>query len=71
VGRGSADTVAFRLWPPVTIGLPLLLGLLASARWGDPVGLWEWRTPLGWALVVFFVRWNDWVCSRLSVGGRY
>jgi protein-S-isoprenylcysteine O-methyltransferase Ste14 len=54
------DTVAFRLWPPVAIGAPLLVGWVVTLVRGDPVGLGEWRTPLGWALVLFFVGWNAW-----------
>jgi protein-S-isoprenylcysteine O-methyltransferase Ste14 len=56
----SERTVAFRLWPPVAIGVPLLAGWLASQLGGDPVGLGGWRVPLGWVLVVFFVGWNGW-----------
>lgn len=52
--------VAFRLWPPVAIGAPLLAGWLVTRRWGDPVGLGRWRIPLGWALVLAFVGWNGW-----------
>jgi hypothetical protein len=51
---GSEETVAFRLWPPVAIGAPLLAGGLATLLWGDPVTLGGWRVPLGWALVLFF-----------------
>ena len=58
--RGPEDSVAFRLWPPVAIGAPLLAGRLATLRWGDPVDLGGWRIPLGWALVFFFVVWNGW-----------
>ena len=58
--HGPQDTVAFRLWPPVAIGLPLLLGWLVTLAWGDPVHLGEWRVPVGWALVLFFVAWNGW-----------
>ncbi|MCW2735432.1 isoprenylcysteine carboxylmethyltransferase family protein [Nocardioides sp.] len=54
------DIVAFRLWPPVAIGAPLLAGALATAWWGDPVEPGPWRVPLGWALVVLFVIWNGW-----------
>ena len=54
------DTVSFRLWPPVAIGAPLLLGALATYWWGDPVEPGSWRMPLGWALVVLFVVWNGW-----------
>src|SRR5690348_11366721 len=56
----SGDTVGFRLWPPVAIGLPLVVGAIASAAWGDPVALGGWRMPVGWALVVAFVVWNGW-----------
>ena len=29
--HGSRDTVAFRLWPPVAVGAPLVAGWLAPA----------------------------------------
>ena len=58
--HGPGDTVAFRLWPPVAIGGPLLVGWLATALVGDPAHLGGWRTPLGWALVLAFVGWNGW-----------
>ncbi len=57
---GPEDTVAFRLWPPVAIGAPLLAGWAATLEWGDPFSLGGWRVPLGWALVLFFVAWNGW-----------
>jgi len=58
--HGSQRTVAFRLWPPVAIGAPLLLGWMATLRWGDPVDLGGWRVPLGGALVLLFAAWNGW-----------
>ena len=57
---GPEEAVAFRLWPPVAIGAPLLVGWLATLLWGDPVDLGGWRVPLGWALVLLFVGWNGW-----------
>jgi len=60
MAQGSRDTVAFRLWPPVAIGAPLLVGWLATLLSGDPVDLGEWRVALGWALLLFFVAWNGW-----------
>jgi len=54
------DTVRFRLWPPVAVGVPLLVGWLATSLWGDPVAVGAWRVPLGWALVLLFVGWNGW-----------
>jgi hypothetical protein len=40
--HGSTGTVAFRLWPPVAIGAPLLVGWLATQLWRDPVDLGGW-----------------------------
>ena len=57
---GSADTVAFRLWPPVAIFTPWVAGWLATRLWGDPVDLGSWRVPLGWVLVLAFAAWNGW-----------
>jgi protein-S-isoprenylcysteine O-methyltransferase Ste14 len=58
--RSAEQTVSFRLWPPVAVGAPLLLGWLATVSWGAPVGLGGWRIPLGGALVIGFVGWNGW-----------
>ena len=58
--EGSGGTVGFRLWPPVAIGAPLVVGWLATALWGEPVDLGSWRVPLGWLLVAFFTGWNGW-----------
>jgi protein-S-isoprenylcysteine O-methyltransferase Ste14 len=60
MAHGPDDTVAYRLWPPVAIGAPLLVGWLVTWAWGDPFALGEWRIPLGWALTLFFVAWNGW-----------
>jgi len=54
------DTVRFRLWPPVAIGVPLLVGWLLTTSWSDPVELGAWRVPVGWALVLAFFLWNGW-----------
>ena len=60
MANGAEGAVAFRLWPPVAIGAPLLAGWLVTLAWGDPIRLGEWRIPLGWALVLFFAAWNGW-----------
>ncbi len=57
---GAEGVVAFRLWPPVAIGAPLLAGWLAGRLWGEPVDPGGWRVPLGWALVLLFAGWNGW-----------
>src|SRR6478672_9151253 len=56
----ASDTVTFRLWPPVAIGAPFLLGWWATAEWGDPVQLGGWRVPVGWGAVLLFAAWNSW-----------
>jgi protein-S-isoprenylcysteine O-methyltransferase Ste14 len=58
--QGSEQTVSFRLWPPVAIGAPLLVGWISTGLWGDPVELGGWRVPLGWVLMVLFAVWNGW-----------
>ena len=60
MARDPDDTVAFRLWPPVAVGAPLLGGWLVTQVWGDPVDLGGWRVPVGVALGLFFVGWNGW-----------
>jgi hypothetical protein len=60
VTPGRGESVAFRLWPPVAIAAPLLVGWLATLGWGDPFDLGGWRLPLGWALVLLFLVWNGW-----------
>ena len=57
---GSDETVSFRLWPPVAIGVPFVVGWLATQRWGDPVDFGGWRLPVGGVLLLFFVAWNGW-----------
>ena len=54
------DTVGFRIWPPVAIGAPWVVGWLATQAAGDPLELGGWRMPVGAALFLFFVVWNGW-----------
>ena len=58
--HGSEPAVAFRLWPPVAIGTPLVLGSLVTLTAGDPVEFGGWRVPVGWVLVLLFVGFNGW-----------
>ena len=44
--QGPEESVAFRLWPPVAIGAPLLVGWLATELWGDPIDIGGWRVWL-------------------------
>jgi protein-S-isoprenylcysteine O-methyltransferase Ste14 len=64
-----ADAAAYRIWPPVALGVPLLAGLGITARLGDPIAL-----PAGisravaTALIVAFAVWN---ASALWLMARY
>jgi protein-S-isoprenylcysteine O-methyltransferase Ste14 len=55
------DAPSFRIWPPVALGVPLVVGTVLTATWGDPVALTlapaRWA---GWLLVLAFALWNGW-----------
>jgi protein-S-isoprenylcysteine O-methyltransferase Ste14 len=58
---GEGDTgPPFRLWPPVAVGVPLLVGVVCSWLGGDPMGVSPFTTILGWLLLVVFAGWNGW-----------
>ena len=57
---------AFRLWPPVSVGGPLVVGLLVSSWWGDPLDVSAVTTGLGWLLVVAFAVWNGWALVTIA-----
>jgi protein-S-isoprenylcysteine O-methyltransferase Ste14 len=51
---------SFRLWPPVAVGVPLVLGLLLSGLVGDPLPGSRATTVIGWLLLAGFAIWNGW-----------
>jgi len=56
-----ADAPAYRIWPPVALGIPLLAGFGITWAWGDPIPLPESPSRVvGTALIVAFVLWNGW-----------
>jgi len=57
---------AFRLWPPVSVGGPLVLGLVLSATVGDPLGASPVTAWSGWLLVAAFVGWNGWALATMA-----
>ncbi len=57
---------AFRMWPPVSIGGPLVLGLLLSSWAGDPLDTTPVTAALGWLLVAAFAVWNGWALVTLA-----
>ena len=55
------DSPAFRIWPPVALGVPLTAGLVLTATLGDPFSISSSTTRwIGLALTVAFVLWNGW-----------
>jgi protein-S-isoprenylcysteine O-methyltransferase Ste14 len=62
-----SDAPAFRIWPPIALGGPLLLGLLITAAAGDPVELpADASRVLGLILCVVFAAWNGWTLSVMA-----
>jgi len=57
---------AFRLWPPVSVGLPLVLGLLVSSWAGDPLRTWAVTVTLGVVLLAAFAVWNGWALVTMA-----
>jgi protein-S-isoprenylcysteine O-methyltransferase Ste14 len=64
------DAPAFRIWPPVALGVPLFAGLALTTAKGDPFSIdgpaARW---VGWALVVAFVLWNGWTLWVMASRG--
>jgi protein-S-isoprenylcysteine O-methyltransferase Ste14 len=57
---------AFRIWPPVAVGAPLLLGIVLSTWVGDPLATSWPTTAVGWLLVTAFAVWNGWALATLA-----
>ena len=57
----GVDGPAFRIWPPVALGVPLAAGLLLTAYAGDPFSIEgsaaRWA---GGGLALAFLLWNGW-----------
>jgi protein-S-isoprenylcysteine O-methyltransferase Ste14 len=62
----SDEGPGFRLWPPVAVGAPLVLGLLISWLVGDSLSTSAVTTGLGWLLVAVFVGWNGWALLTMA-----
>jgi len=61
------DAPAFRIWPPVSLGVPWLAGVVATEAAGDPWSLDQgWARATGWVLVGFFAVWNGWCMALMS-----
>ena len=61
------DAPAYRMWPPLALGVPLLAGLALTAALGDPVALAGRPARVaGTVLVVAFVLWNGWTMAVMA-----
>ena len=55
------DSPAFRIWPPVALGVPLAAGLVLTATVGDPVSIASAAARwIGGTLAIAFLLWNGW-----------
>ena len=55
------DAPAYRIWPPVALGGPLLVGVLLTAAVGDPFPLPpDGARVVGVVLLAAFASWNGW-----------
>jgi protein-S-isoprenylcysteine O-methyltransferase Ste14 len=57
---------SFRMWPPVAVGGPLVLGILVSAWLGDPLDSSPATGGLGWLLLAAFAVWNGWALLTIA-----
>jgi protein-S-isoprenylcysteine O-methyltransferase Ste14 len=56
----------FRVWPPIAVGVPLVLGLSVSWLVGDPLPASRATTTAGLVLVVAFAAWNGWALRTMA-----
>lgn len=62
-----ADAPAFRIWPPVALGVPLLGGVVVTSSVGDPFPLPHSGSRLaGFLLCVAFALWNGWTLATMA-----
>ena len=61
------DAPAYRLWPPIALGVPLLVGVIVTAAAGDPFSLGGAAARIvGIILLVLFGVWNGWALSVMA-----
>lgn len=61
------DAPVYRIWPPLALGVPLVMGLVMTAVLGDPVALTGDSTrAVGIVLAVAFLLWNGWALSVMA-----
>ena len=64
---GVTDAPAYRIWPPVALGVPLLVGVIVTAVAGDPFTLaGNGARVAGAVLLVVFGLWNGWTLTVMA-----
>jgi protein-S-isoprenylcysteine O-methyltransferase Ste14 len=62
-----ADAPAYRIWPPVGVGVPLVAGYLLTAFAGDPVTVpVALSRSVAVVLIVAFGVWNGWAIALMG-----
>lgn len=59
------DAPEFRIWPPMALGVPFLIGLALTATCRDPITVPHARIT-GAVLVLTFAVWNGWTLSVMA-----
>ena len=61
---GVTDAPAYRIWPPIALGVPLLIGVIVTAVAGDPFTLArDGARVVGAVLFAVFGIWNGWTLT--------
>jgi protein-S-isoprenylcysteine O-methyltransferase Ste14 len=61
------DAPAYRIWPPIALGVPLLVGVIVTAALGDPFALPPVGSRIvGAILLAAFVLWNGWTLAMMA-----
>ena len=61
------DAPAYRIWPPIALGVPLLAGVMLTAGVGDPLTLApDTARVVGTVLFVLFAIWNGWTLTVMA-----
>lgn len=61
------DAPSFRIWPPVALGAPLLVGVIITATLGDPLlPALSWARAVGFLLCIVFALWNGWALWMMA-----
>ena len=57
---------AYRIWPPVALGVPLVTGIPLSAAGLDPVRFPASLRVAGWLFIGLFAAWNGWALAVMA-----